>query len=270
VLTARLFSLSLGKERGEASQPFLATAQEVLSRQWVGEFPETLGGNTIAEGIGALLEIDAFLAHAVRQPMVLVEADPSGERKVRAHAHKHPPPPLVVDIEVVLHNPAVCDLKMPAVCFLVADRGHDTRGFSRLEDDDDLIRPCALEVGVDKFVATALRSLDDWSVPLGRSLLHPDLKLFCGTAQDIATDRIEMPVNVENADHSLGLLKWLNEPVQQDAVETPIIEADAVLVMIVEGVHDRLLLLGRHQDSLPMHHLAHAQILWDIKGEALG
>src|SRR5882724_6086354 len=175
--------------------------------------------------------------------MVLVEADPSGERKVRAHAHEHPPPPLVADIEVVLHNPAVCDLKMPAVCLLVTDRGDDPRGFSRLQDDDDLIWPCCLEVGVDELVTTALGSFDDWSVPLGRSLLHPDLKLFCSTAQDIAAHRIEVPVNVEKADHSLGLLKRLDEPVQQDAVETPIIEADAVLVMIVEGVHDRLLLL---------------------------
>jgi hypothetical protein len=30
-------------------------------------------------------------------------------------------------------------------------------------------------------------------------------------------------------------LKRLNEPVQQDAAETPVIEADAVLVMVVEG-----------------------------------
>jgi hypothetical protein len=196
-----------------------------------------------------LLEIDALLAHAVGQPVVLIETDPSGERKIRAHADKHPSPPLVVDIEVVLHNPAVADLKMPTVSLLVADCGHDPRGFSRLQNDDDLIRRCALEVRVDKFVTTALRSLDDWGVPPGRSLLHPDLKLFCSTAQDIATDRIEMPVSFEKADHSLGLLKRLDEPVQQDTVETPIIEANAVLVMIVEGVHDRLLLLRDQQDS---------------------
>jgi len=147
---------------------------------------------------------------------------------------------------------------MPTVRLLVADCRHDPRGFSRLQNDDDLIRRCALEVWVDKFVTTALRSLDDRRVPSGRSLLNPDLKLFCSTAQDIAADRIEMSVNVEKADHSLGLLKRLDEPVQQDAVKTAIIEADAVLVMIVEGVHDRLLLLGRHQDSLPMHHLARA------------
>src|SRR5260370_40622344 len=105
------------------------------------------------------------------------------------------------------------------------------------------MRRCALEVGVDKFVAPALRGVDDRGVPLAGLSLYPDLKLFGSTSQDIAAHRIEVPINVEKADHSLGLLKRLDEPVQQDAVETPIIEADAVLVMIVEGVHDRLLLL---------------------------
>jgi hypothetical protein len=79
-----------------------------------------------------LLEIDGFLAHAVRQPVMLVEADPSRERQVWAHPDEHAPPLSVVDIEVVLHDPAVCDLKMPAVCLLVADRRHDPRGLSCL------------------------------------------------------------------------------------------------------------------------------------------
>ena len=33
VLTPRLFALSFGKERGEASQPFLTTVQKVLGSQ---------------------------------------------------------------------------------------------------------------------------------------------------------------------------------------------------------------------------------------------
>ena len=147
---------------------------------------KTLGGSTLAERVGALIEIDAFLAQAVRQPMVLVEADPSREWKVWAHPDEHAPPLPVVDIEVVLHDPALGDLKMPAVDLLVADRRHDTRGLSCLENDDDLIRPCPLEVGVDELVATALRSLDDRRGPFNRSFLHPDLKLFGGTAQDVA------------------------------------------------------------------------------------
>ena len=65
-----------------------------------------------------MLEVDALLAHPVRQPVMLIETDPGGERQVRAHAHEHPAPALVVDIEVVLHDPAVGDLQMPAVHLL--------------------------------------------------------------------------------------------------------------------------------------------------------
>jgi len=65
-----------------------------------------------------LLEVDVLFAQAIREPMVLVETHPRRERKVGAHAHEHPTPALVVDIEVILDNPAVCDLQMPPVCFL--------------------------------------------------------------------------------------------------------------------------------------------------------
>ena len=68
-------------------------------------------------------------------PVMLIEAHPGRERKVRADANKDPAPALVVDIKVVLHDPAVGDLKMPAVELLVADCGHDPRGLSGFEND---------------------------------------------------------------------------------------------------------------------------------------
>jgi hypothetical protein len=71
-------------------------------------------------------------------------------------------------------------------------------------------------------------------------LFHPALKLFGSPTQDIPAHRMEAPVNTEKPDYSLGLLKRLDEPVQQDPVKTPIAEADAVLVMLVEGIHGRL------------------------------
>jgi hypothetical protein len=61
--------------------------------------------------------------------------------------------------------------------------------------------------------------------------------LLRGAAQDIAADRIEAPIGIEKADDPLGLLKWLDEPVQQNPVKTPIAKANAVPVMLVEGVH---------------------------------
>ena len=40
------------------------------------------GGKAFKKGISTLLEVDAVLAHSVGGPVMLIEADPSGERKV--------------------------------------------------------------------------------------------------------------------------------------------------------------------------------------------
>jgi hypothetical protein len=159
-----------------------------------------------------------------------------------------------------LHDPAVGDLKMPAVELLAADRCQNTRWFSGFQDDDDLIRLGSLEVRVDEFVAPALWRLDNRGVPLVGLILHPALKLLRGAAQDIAADRIRTPIGIEKADDPLGLLKWLDEPVQQDPVKTPIAKADAVPVMLVEGIHGRLPLIRGRQHSLPRYRRARAQM----------
>src|SRR6516162_7711770 len=171
---------------------------------------------------------------------MLIETDPGGKRQIRAHAHEHPAPTWVVDIEVVLHDPALGDLQVPAVRLFVADCRYDPGWLSGLEDDDDPVRPCPLEVRLDKFVAPAFWRLDDRSTPFVGLLLDPTLELLGRPAQHIAADRIDLPVAAEKADHPLGLLKRLDEPVEQDSVETAIAKADAVLVMLVEGIHRRL------------------------------
>ena len=104
---------------------------------------------------------------------MLVETDPSGEWQIRTHAHEHPAPAAIVDIEVVLHDPALSDLQVPAACVSVADRRHDPCRLSGLEDDDNLIRLGALEVGLDKFVASALWRLDNHRAPSVGLLLDP-------------------------------------------------------------------------------------------------
>ena len=110
----------------------------------------------------------------------------------------------VVDIKVVLHDPAVGDLQMPAVRFSVADRRHDPRRLPSFEDDDDLIWFRASEVGLDEFVTAALWCLDDRSIPSGGLFLDPALKLFGRAAQHIAADRVELAVSIEEADDPLG------------------------------------------------------------------
>jgi hypothetical protein len=50
-----------------------------------------------------------------------------------------------------------------------------------------------------------------------------------------------LPVRIEETDHSFGLLKRLNQPVQQDPVEAPIAESDAIFMVFVKGVDGTLL-----------------------------
>src|SRR5947209_554068 len=242
MLAACLSALSFAEERGEASQPFLAAARQILGSQGVGQLLETLRCAAAKKSIRALLEIEVLLTHAVGQPVMLIETDPRRERQIRAHANEHATPAPVVDIEVVLHDPAVGDLKVPAVRLPVADCRHDARRLTCLEDDDDLIRLGAAEVGLDEFVAATLGCLNDRSIPSVGLVLHPVLELFGGAAQHISADRIDPPVGVEKADHPLGLLKRLDQAVEQDTVKAAVAEADAVPVMFVEGVHGRPLI----------------------------
>jgi hypothetical protein len=76
-----------------------------------------------------LLEVDALLTHLVLEPMMLIGA---------------------------VNNPPVRDLQMPPVRLVVADRGHDARGFACLEDDHDCIGASASEVWVDEVIAAAI------------------------------------------------------------------------------------------------------------------
>ena len=164
MLAAGFLPLPGGKERREARQPFLAATQQIPRGERVGELLEAFGLGASDEGIGALLEVDALLTHAVGQPMMLIEADAGGERQVGTDADEHPSPLPVVDIEIVLDDPAVGDLKMPAVRFAVADRRHDARWFARFEDDHDCIGVCPFEIGIDEVVAAAFRGLHNRDV----------------------------------------------------------------------------------------------------------
>jgi hypothetical protein len=111
VLTARLPTLPVAEERGEIGQPFPATAGQVFGTQGVGQGLQTLGCAAAQKGVRALLEVGAFLARAVGQPVMLIETDPGRERQIGAHANEHPTPVLVVDIEVV------CTTQRSAICW---------------------------------------------------------------------------------------------------------------------------------------------------------
>jgi len=115
VAATGLVALLRGEERREAGKPLLAATDEVARGQFVGEFLQATRFGATNEGVGALPEVDALLAQAVCEPMMLVEADPRRKRQVGAHAHEHAAPAGVVDIEVVLNDPALGELQMPVV-----------------------------------------------------------------------------------------------------------------------------------------------------------
>src|ERR1051326_8573794 len=125
----------------------------------------------------------------------------------------------ILDVEVVLHDPALRHLQMPAVLRLVPDGCQDARGFARLQDRNDLIGFGAFEIRIDEYVAAALRSLQDGRTPFPRSIDYPVLKLAGDIAQDIPADRILLTVGVKETDHPLGLLEGLDQPVEQDAIK---------------------------------------------------
>ena len=245
---ARILSLCCAEEGREVRQPLLAAGHQISRSERIGEFLQAIRRCAFQEGIGELLESDAVLAHAVGQPMVLIEADAGGERKIGADAHEHPSPVPVIDVKVVLNDPAIRDLKMPPVRDLVADSNHDAGGLARFEDDHHGVRLGSFEIRIDEVVTTALRRLHDRDVALRGPLLHPALKLVGDVAQGVPRHRVKLPIRIEEADDPLWLLERLNQPVQQNAVETTIMPMDAVFVVLVEGVHDRLPAAGQQRD----------------------
>ena len=144
-----------------------------------------------------MLEVDALLVHAVREPMMLIEADAGGEWKIRTDAYEHSPPLPVIDVEVVLNDPAVCDLQMPSVGFVVADRSHDAGGLSRLEDNHDFVRVRSFEVWINKVIAAALRGFHNRDLPLCCPSLEPGLKLLGDAPEGIPAHWIELPIRIK-------------------------------------------------------------------------
>jgi hypothetical protein len=63
------------------------------------------------------------------------------------------------------------------------------------------------------------------------------LELLGNVAEHVAAHRVHVTASAKESDHAFGLLKRLNEPIEQEAVKTPIPETDAILMMLVEGVH---------------------------------
>src|SRR6266496_5425833 len=178
--------------------------------------------------------------------MVLVEADPRGKWEVGTHAYEHPAPVRVIQVEVKLVHPALLVLQMGAVVALVSDGHQDAGRFSRFQDRHHLVGFGILEVRFHEFVppalgTVALRRFENRSTPFLGSVLQPVLKLIGDVRQGLPGHPLPFAVGIEETEHALWLLEWLDQTVQQETIETPIPELDVILVMLDEGVHGTLL-----------------------------
>jgi hypothetical protein len=82
--------------------------------------------------------------------------------------------------------------------------------------------------------------------------------------------RVQVSVGVEKPNHALWLLKRLDQSIEQDPVEAAIVKANAILVVLIEGVHrtPRRGELGKVADISGS--CAPSRSHRDIKGNALG
>src|SRR6516165_1826580 len=139
MLAAGMPSFTCREERREVGQPFLAAARQIARSERVSELLQPVGRGALQKGIAKLVERNALLSHAIRQPVMLIETNPGGEWEIGADAYEDSSPYLVIDVEIILGDPTIRDLKMPSVRDLIPDGDHDTRWLSCFEDDDDLI-----------------------------------------------------------------------------------------------------------------------------------
>ena|SRR6266851_2779414 len=97
------------------------------------------------------------------------------------------------------------------------------------------------KVGLDEVVASTFGSFQDGGVPLLATIPHPVVELVSDFPQHIPADGVLMAIGAEESDYPLGLLERLNEAVEQNPIKAAIPESNAILVMLEECVHGKLL-----------------------------
>ena len=126
----------------------MSATEQIMGSQGICQLLELLRMSASEERIGAMLKIDALAAYAVSQPMVLIEADTRRKRQIGTDAHKHPTPVSVVNVKVVLHDPTLRQLEVPAVLF--SDGNHDPGWFPGFENNHHCIVLGVLKVGIKR------------------------------------------------------------------------------------------------------------------------
>jgi hypothetical protein len=127
---------------------------------------------------------------------------------------------------------------MPTV--VLPDGGHDGGGLARFDDGHDLIGLRTSEVALHEVIAPTGGIFLNGYNPFLRAVLGPVVILSSDVAQHLPTDGINLTIGPEKADGTLFLLKGLDRGMEQDSIETTIVESDVILVMLQEGVHGYL------------------------------
>jgi hypothetical protein len=241
VLAAMALALGFGKERSEVRQPLLTAGQQIFRGQRVGQFLKALGVAAFQEGIGALLEVDLFLSHPDGEPVMLIQTYAGGEGKVWAHAHEHASPTGVVQIEVVVIDPALVHLQMPAIILFIAVGDQNPSRLPGSYDRYHLIGFHVPEVGIDEIIPTPVGHFQYRHVPFQRPVRNPVLILLGDLSEFVAGHSLAVAIGIEEPDDSFRLLEGLNQAVQQQPVKAPVVQPNATLVMFEKGVHGVLL-----------------------------
>jgi hypothetical protein len=156
------------------------------------------------------------------------------------YAHEHPAPAGVVDVEVVLDDPALRHLQMPAVIFPVSVGDQNPARLACSQDCDDRIGFGLSEVLIHEIIAPAGRRFANRDTPLLRTVGYPVPELIRDAAQQVTGHSLPLAIVVEETDHSFGLLERLDQTVQRHPVKATIVESDTILVMLEEGIHGNL------------------------------
>jgi hypothetical protein len=115
------------------------------------------------------------------------------------------PPPPVVHVEVVLDDPALSELQVPAVVLRIPDGDHDPGWFAGLQDHDHVVGLRTLEVRLDELVGSPGRCIEDRHIPLQGAFLDQALELVGNVAEDLGSPGTAVG-SVEEPNHAFRLL----------------------------------------------------------------
>src|SRR5271157_1078492 len=146
---------------------------------------------------------------------MLVETDAGRKREVGRDANEHSAPVAIVDVEVVLNDPALRQLQVPAIVLFVPDGGQDACWFSCFQDNDQLVGLSPAKVRFNKLIPTTLGSFQDGGTPFLGTILYPIVELISDLPQHIPAHRILIPISAEETHDPLGLLKGWMRPLSR-------------------------------------------------------